>query len=89
MKNKMIKSCQECKTKCCKTGPGPYERIPVHIFLKNFESHVNYNKVCEHFDLYIEKCEVWTSPQLPLDCKQYVCHVREFSEDELKKISKL
>jgi len=87
--NEMITSCQDCKTKCCKTGPGPYKRVPQHQYLKNFESHKNYNVACEHFDLVTEKCEVWNTPRLPRDCAQYVCHVRSYSEKELKEISEL
>lgn len=82
----MIKSCKECKTKCCKTGPGPYKKIPNYKYLKNFESHKNYNKACVNFDLDTEKCNLWGSYLLPLDCRVYVCHVREYSGKELQEI---
>jgi len=79
----VIKSCQECKTKCCKTGPGPYRRVLKYKYLKNFESHKNYNVACASFDLKTEKCSLWGTHLLPLDCRVYVCHSREYSKQEL------
>lgn len=82
----MIQSCQECKTKCCKVGPGPYDQIPVDQYLENFESFKNYNKVCIHFSIKTGLCGLWNSDLLPDDCRNYVCFVREFSEQELAAI---
>jgi len=80
----MIDSCMDCKSNCCRVGPGPYEVIPVEQYLYNFERSNNYNKKCEHLDNGL--CRVWGTDKFPIDCAIYVCHVREFSPGELNAI---
>jgi len=84
----MIKSCKECKTKCCKVGPGPYKTKPFDEFYSEAATHVGYNTVCENFDLDTELCRVWKTA-LPLECQVYVCHVKEYTDIDLKLIKML
>lgn len=82
----MISSCSDCKTKCCRTGPGPYEAVPPLQYLEDFEHTENYNKVCDNFDLETERCLVWGTYLLPIQCRIYVCHLRTYAELELLEI---
>jgi len=83
----MIDNCQDCKTKCCSVGPGPYETIDHEVFLLNYGENDNYNKKCKA--LVDDKCIFWGTDKMPLDCRIYVCQVRSFSESELKNIAKI
>ena len=78
----MIKSCTDCKTKCCKTGPGPYKIRKVDTYLDNFGTPENYNTKCEHFTRS-GKCRVWGTRDLPLECRTYVCTNRQYSKKEM------
>lgn len=82
----MIKSCDECKSKCCKTGPGPYEPVDKKEYLFNARGSKKYNIKCEHFDEETEKCEIWNTKKLPVVCRIYVCSNREYSAEELVQI---
>lgn len=81
----MITSCKECKTNCCKSGPGPHIPIPVETFLRNYATVWNYNKKC---GLLTEegKCDFHDDIAQPLECKSLVCQVRSFSPKELEQI---
>ena len=80
----MIDNCADCKTKCCRVGPGPYEKIDHEQFLLNYGENDNYNKMCRHF--IDEKCSLWDKGETPLDCRIFVCYNRSFSEAELDHI---
>lgn len=82
----MISSCNDCKTKCCKIGPGPYVVLRPSEFLEKFEMPENYNTVCKNFNLEQEKCRVWGTYRLPIECRLYVCHLRSYTENELDEI---
>lgn len=83
----MINNCKDCKTKCCSVGPGPYKRIDPEVFLLNEGEYNNYNKMCTHF--INDKCGLWGSPRMPLECRIYVCSSKSFSIDELTEIKNL
>lgn len=82
----MIKSCKDCKTKCCKSGPGPYKKVSAHEWLQEVQGSKKYNSMCENFDGATEQCKIWHSPELPVVCRTYVCGIREYSEEELRNI---
>lgn len=82
----MIKSCQECKTKCCKNGPGPYKPLPFNEWFDKAVTYNGYNTKCENFNEESGNCDVWSTPQLPLACIVYVCGMREYSKEELENI---
>jgi len=84
----MIKSCKDCKTKCCKTGPGPYKTYKVETYLGRFETAEGYNTKCENL-MSNGNCKLWGTPRLPEECRIHVCTVRQFSKDELKKINQV
>ena len=83
----MIKSCKECKDKCCKSGPGPYKKVSAQVFLGNFGEFENYNVECEAF--VNNRCAYWGSDLLPHECKVFICSQRSFTENEISKIAKL
>lgn len=80
----MVKNCASCKTKCCKTGPGPYRSLPAKKYLERFGDAGAYNTKCEN--LKKGKCSVWKTPDFPVECFIYVCQTRTYTKDELKKI---
>lgn len=85
----MISSCSDCKTKCCRSGPGPYNKVSVEDWvLRKVEGSKRYNTACEHFNTDTEECEVWETA-LPLQCAVYVCGVRTYTGEELEKIDEL
>jgi len=84
--DQMIKSCKECKTVCCKIGPGPHVPIESEDFLEEYDNISNYNKQCIELS-DDNKCTLWNSNSLPIECRQFVCCQREYSEQELKTIA--
>lgn len=85
----MIKSCSECKTPCCRVGPGPYVAKPFPEYYENSAIYKGYNTKCEWFDEETSKCTVWGTKKLPVECKIYVCTSREYSKEELQKIKRI
>ena len=84
----MISSCEECKTKCCKSGPGPFRDVSANDWLyQKQKGSKRYNTKCENFDLETEQCTVW--PNAPFVCRVFVCGVRLYSRAELRRIDKL
>lgn len=81
----MIKSCSECKVKCCKTGPGPYEVLPPEEYLENFGTTDAYNTKCQELKPN-GMCGIWGTPDFPLECRTYVCQTRKYSKEELDHI---
>jgi len=83
----MISSCQKCKTKCCRTGPGPvWKKMKVHKYLDNFSTPTVYNRVCENFQVKTGHCALWGTPKLPVECRVYVCTTRSYTKKELSDI---
>jgi len=85
----MIKSCKECKNKCCKRGPGPYKKVDVRTYLDTFCHHTGYNLMCENLDEETEECKVWGTLLLPVACSTFVCHQRRYTKKELKFIAEV
>lgn len=85
----MIKSCAECTSKCCKTGPGPYKKLSPEEYLEVFGLSDAYNKACKHHNLKTGHCNVWGTPGLPIECRTYVCQTREYSDLELDTIDNI
>ena len=83
----MIDNCHDCKTKCCQSGPGPHELVTPQHYLINYGEFENYNKKCSAF--MDEKCSLWGSPEMPLECRTFVCTFRSFTKPELSKIAEL
>jgi len=83
----MIDNCGDCKTKCCRAGPGPYKKMPPEMFLANYGEFENYNVQCEAF--VDEKCSLWGTPEMPLECRIFVCPTKTYTDLELNKIAKL
>jgi len=83
----MINSCSECKTKCCKIGPGPHKSVPVLEWMEsqNLLGEI-YNTRCENFNMDTEQCSLWNKPEMPGFCRTFICHNREYSEQELSEI---
>lgn len=81
----MIKSCRQCQKKCCKTGPGPYKKLPPEEYLENFGHTDAYNTQCEALTDN-GMCSIWKSPEFPIECRTYVCQSREYSQEELDTI---
>ena len=81
----MINSCKDCKSVCCKTGPGPYDALPPREYLDNFGDISAYNTKC--MALSNEGgCNLWGTPQFPIECRVYVCQTRSFTKKELSDI---
>lgn len=85
----MISSCNECTTKCCRSGPGPYKKISVHQWLYQAQGSNKYNKACEHYDEMLGLCKEWNTGNAPILCKTYVCGIRTYTKEELRDIDKL
>ena len=86
MTSALVSSCSDCKTKCCKFGPGPYKRLPPHEFLENYGSIDGYNTRCNKLT-NSGKCKLWGTPVLPIECRIFVCQNKKFTKKELKSIS--
>ena len=84
----MIDSCKDCKSICCKTGPGPFEELEPEDYLDNFGTTDSYNTKCSALDKD-DKCELWGTSDFPLECRTYVCQNRSFSKEELDTLNKL
>lgn len=80
----MIDSCSDCKTICCKHGPGPWKKLPPKEYLSNYGIADSYNTQCEK--LVNGGCSIWDKPEFPVECRAHICHVRKFSKKELKQI---
>ena len=83
----MIDNCADCKSNCCRVGPGPYKIVDPELFLENHGCHEAYNTQCD--GLVDNKCKYWNTDKLPLECKTYVCSSKIFSDTELYNIAKL
>lgn len=84
----MISSCKECKTKCCRSGPGPYKSVDMRDWLLHTKrGSGRYNTKCQFFNEETELCNVWEIA--PNICKTYVCGVRTYTPKELEDIDKL
>ena len=86
---KMIDSCAECKTNCCKIGPGPYRIVSPREYVERFGDLPSYNTECAALDSKSERCTLWGTPEFPEECKTYICHVRSFSKSELSEIRRV
>jgi hypothetical protein len=85
---KLIKSCKECKLKCCKFGPGPYKLFEPAEFFKIYENAEAYNTKCSYY-LRSGKCKAWGTSKLPQECRSHMCHLRSFTKKELDIISRV
>ena len=84
----MISSCAECTTKCCRSGPGPYKTVSVDDWLSHKpKGSERYNTKCEHFNEERGICNIWENA--PIVCKVFVCAIRTYSKQELKRIDRL
>ena len=84
----MINSCEKCTTPCCRTGPGPYRNVSPEEYLENFSTSEAYNTKC--IGLTDDgKCNLWLTPDLPIECRNYICQTRSYSAEELKKIDEV
>ena len=84
----MITSCDECgENNCCKFGVGAHEVLAVDLFIKKYGTPRVYNTQCE--GLEDGKCKYWGTDKLPMICKTWVCSVRTYTREEIKKINKL
>lgn len=81
----MISSCKDCKSKCCRTGPGPWKPVPAYDYLDSFGNPEAYNTKCENFKG--GKCSVWKTKDFPTECLTYVCQSRKFTKEELARIN--
>jgi len=84
----MIKSCKDCETPCCRTGPGPWDSQTHQTYLDNFNTTAGYNTECEHY-CQNRGCTVWGTAKFPLVCRTFICNVRQFSEDEINEIDRI
>jgi hypothetical protein len=84
----MIKSCADCKTRCCKTGPGPYTKLSAQDYLEVFGETEGYNTRCENLS-NSGKCRVWGTKDFPVECRIYVCQTRSYSAKEINAIKKI
>ena len=85
-KTKLIRTCAECATPCCKTGPGPYEVVSSSDYLEGYGTHWNWNKKCEGLTRN-GKCRYWKTKDLPEACRVHVCPNRFYSSGELELIA--
>ena len=83
---KMINSCQQCLTKCCRVGPGPYTPISFDLWWDNAHTSAGYNTQCENWNEVNGKCGVWNTVDLPTECRVFVCSTRSYSPLELANI---
>ena len=79
----MIKTCEECPNSCCKTGPGPYKNVSPEDYLENFATVEAYNTKCIAFTSE-GKCNLWNTPDLPQECRTYICQTRSYTKKELE-----
>jgi hypothetical protein len=84
-KKGMISSCKDCKSICCKTGPGPHKPLMPDEYLENFGTTDAYNTKCVALK-DDGLCSLWGSAKFPMECRTYVCQSRTFKPAELKKI---
>lgn len=84
----MITSCQDCKTNCCKIGPGPYRKLSPVDYLENFGTISAYNTKCTALK-DDGTCNLWGTSKFPDECRTYVCQVRSFTKNELAAIRKV
>ena len=82
----LIKSCAECKTKCCKFGPGPYKLLRPKDFFDVYMTAEGYNIKCNQLKRN-GKCSVWGTKDLPEECRSHVCHVKAYNKKELNIIN--
>jgi len=81
----MISTCKECTTPCCQAGPGPHKNLSPEDYLAIFATAESYNTKC--IGLTAEgKCNLWGTPDLPVECRNFVCQTRQYSKEELSKI---
>lgn len=85
----MIDNCGDCKTKCCRSGPGPYRIVPPKAWLFKLQGSQKYNSMCANFDPEKGICKAWNTGDIPIVCKTYVCGLRTYSKEELEKIDYL
>jgi len=83
--NKMISSCSDCKTVCCKFGPGPYRVLEPTAFLDEYGLPEAYNTKCSGLT-DDSKCSYWDTPKLPVECRWHICSVRTFSQKEFEEM---
>ena len=82
----MIDSCKDCQNNCCKTGPGPHRIVPPKQYVSMFGDFSAYNTRCAALSSTDERCTIWSKEDFPDDCKNYVCHLRSFTKEELRNI---
>jgi len=84
----MINNCGDCKTNCCKSGPGPYKIVTAKEAVEHWGMTRSYNTKCQYLSR-AGNCNVWGTSDLPIECATYVCHVREYSKKQINYIQKL
>jgi len=82
---KLVKSCVQCKSNCCKLGPGPYKTLKPEDYLENFADPQGWNTKCDGLTEDL-KCRYWGTPKLPVECRTFVCNNKLFSKKDLKLI---
>lgn len=85
---KRISSCTQCKTVCCKFGPGPYEVLEPEDFTGSWCDSGNYNTKCSGL-ADSGGCKYWNMPNLPMECRTFICQIRLFSKEELESVEKV
>lgn len=53
------------------------------------QTYSRYNCMCEWFNPVTEKCMVFGTKNYPVECAIFVCHLREFSKEELENIRRI
>lgn len=86
--SELVNSCFECKSVCCKHGPGPYRSLPPEDYLENFSTTEAYNTKCMALG-DDNKCTLWGTKDFPHVCRTHVCNQRIFTKEELKKIEEV
>lgn len=86
--NSLVTSCKDCKTVCCKTGPGPHRKKTPEEYLENFGTVEAYNTKCMALG-EDNLCTLWGTPDFPVECRTYICQSRYFSHEELKTINQV
>ncbi len=80
----VVNSCEDCKSKCCASGPGPYKPLRFEDWYETSISSEGYNTKCENFLTTSGRCMVWGTAQLPIACLLYVCGNKKLSKKKLQ-----
>jgi hypothetical protein len=86
MSHTLVSDCSKCKSICCKHGPGPHKKLTPEEYLGSFGELEAYNTQCMALT-EDNKCSLWGTPNLPQECRVYVCQSKVYTDAQLKKIS--